>query len=460
MMRLYVVLFISLTCSLNIANTEEPALPTGLGDNSEEPVLPPGLGGDVNDIEKSEEEFNDYPFEISGFWEARLGTRLQNDPVEQQTSIEETRLQLQIEQPWENGALNVTGDFVYDAVEDDHDIDLEEGIGYFDLREANILLRPLESVDVKAGRQILTWGTGDLVFINDLFPKDWNSFFVGRDEEYLKAPSDALKASFFSDLANVDLVYTPRFDSDRFIDGRRISFFNSAAGGTIGEDAVVETDKPDDWFTDDEIALRIFRNAGAYELAAYGYHGFWKSPKGFDIATSKAIFPNLNVYGVSARGPLGNGIANLEAGYYDSEDDRDGDNPFVPNSEIRFLAGYEQEVATDFTAGMQYYLEHMIDHDAFEDSLPPGTAAADDDRHVITLRLTKLLMEQNLQLSLFTFYSPSDKDMYLRPKAHYKISDSWAVEGSGNIFLGDEDHTFFGQFEDNTNMYAAVRYSF
>ena len=460
MIRLCLLLFVFSICSVPAANAEEPALPTGLGANSEEPALPPGLGVDGNEIENNPEKFDHYPLEISGFWEARIGTRLQNDPVEQQTSIEETRLQLQMERPWEKGALNLTGDFVYDAVEDDHDVDIEEGIGYFDLREASLLVRPLESVDLKAGRQILTWGTGDLVFINDLFPKDWNSFFIGRDEEYLKAPSDAVKVSFFSDLANVDLVYTPRFDSDRFIDGRRISFFNPAAAGITGEDAVVETDKPDGWFTDDDVAVRIFRNAGGYELAAYGYRGFWKSPKGFDPATGKANFPGLNVYGLSARGPFGSGIGNVEAGYYDSENDRDGDNPFVPNSEIRFLAGYEQEVATDFTAGLQYYLEYMTDHDAFEDALPPGAAAADKDRHVVTLRLTKLLMEQNLQLSLFTYYSPSDEDLYLRPKALYKISDSWAIEGGGNVFLGDENHTFFGQFEDNTNIYTAVRYSY
>ncbi|MFW6031595.1 MAG: hypothetical protein ACOC9T_03300, partial [Myxococcota bacterium] len=32
-------------------------------------------------------------------------------------------------------------------------------------------------------------GTGDLVFLNDLFPKDWRSFLLGRDLDYLKAPS-------------------------------------------------------------------------------------------------------------------------------------------------------------------------------------------------------------------------------------------------------------------------------
>jgi len=30
----------------------------------------------------------------------------------------------------------------------------------------------------------------------------------------------------------------------------------------------------------------------------------------------------------------------------------------------------------------------------------------------------------------------------------------------GNLFLGENDWTFFGQFEDNSNLYAAVRYAF
>jgi hypothetical protein len=40
------------------------------------------------------------------------------------------------------------------------------------------------------------------------------------------------------------------------------------------------------------------------------------------------------------------------------------------------------------------------------------------------------------------------------------MNDHWTVEAGGNVFLGDEPHTFFGQFEDSTNVYAAARYSF
>jgi hypothetical protein len=315
-------------------------------------------------------------------------------------------------------------------------------------------------MDLKVGRQILTWGTGDYIFINDLFPKDYRSFFIGRDDEYLKAPSDALKASFYTKPLNFDFVYTPRFNPDRFIDGKRLSYFNPQLGRLAGEDAVIYPRKRDEWFEDSEIALRLYRDIKSYGLALYGYNGFWKSPVGFDPQAGKATFPRLSVYGLSARGKVWKGIGNIEMGYYDSRDDRSGKDPFVPNSQFRFLAGYEQELAKDFTVGVQYYLELMLDYGAYKRTLPGGSHAADEYRHLITLRLTKLLMYQNLRLSLFTFYSPSDQDVYMRPNIHYKITDHWSAEAGANIFFGEKDHTFFGQFKNDTNVYLGLRWSF
>lgn len=195
-------------------------------------------------------------------------------------------------------------------------------------------------------------------------------------------------------------------------------------------------------------------------MAAYGYSGFWKSPAGQDFFSGLAIFPSLSVYGASMRGKFSRGIANLELAYYDSRDDRDGDNPFLRNSEMRTLLGYEQEVYPDFTVGLQYYLEYMMDYNNYLANLPQGLKERDEDRHVITLRLTRLLMSQNLKLSLFIYYSPSDQDAYLRPLIHYKVDDHWAAEAGGNLFMGADDHTFFGQFEKNSNIYTGLRFNF
>ncbi|MHC4693377.1 MAG: hypothetical protein ACYS67_11610, partial [Planctomycetota bacterium] len=124
--------------------------------------------------EEGEEEngsfFGIFPIEMHGFYEIRSGYRLRNDPYQKDMSVMETRLQLDLDSYPEWGDLKVKGDVYGDLVEER---------GEFDLREAYIFTQPLDFMDLKVGRQILTWGTGDLIFINDMFHKDWQSFFIG-----------------------------------------------------------------------------------------------------------------------------------------------------------------------------------------------------------------------------------------------------------------------------------------
>jgi len=394
--------------------------------------------------------FESFDYEINGFYEMRTGYRTRKDKYEKDMSIMENRLQVDAALYGEWMDFRIKGDTFGDLVTEEAD---------FDLREGSVFLRPSDLMDVTIGRQVLTWGTGDLIFINDLFPKDWQSFFIGRDSEYLKSPSDAVKVSFFTDLCDIDVVYTPQFDNDRFIDGSRISYWNSMLGRRAGQDAIQHVDKPDDWFRDDEIAVRLYKTINNYEYALYGYKGCWKSPSGFNKSMTEAAFADLNVYGASIRGQAFGGVGNVEVGYYESDDDQSGKNGLINNSQLRFLVGYTRDMGNDFTVGMQYYIEHMMDYGEHKASNPVGLTK-DRDRHLITLRLTKLLMQQNLRCSLFTYFSPSDKDVYMRPNVNYKVTDNLMVEVGANIFFGDYPSTFFGQFENDTNIYTAVRYNF
>jgi hypothetical protein len=122
---------------------------------------------------------------MRGFVDARAGARTRSDPYEKDVSLAETRLQLDLNWYPDRSRLQVQRRTGGDAVTDKVRRRQHEG--------DQPAFSPLDFADVKLGRQILTWGTGDLLFINDLFPKDWESFFIGRDSEYLKGPSDALK---------------------------------------------------------------------------------------------------------------------------------------------------------------------------------------------------------------------------------------------------------------------------
>jgi hypothetical protein len=386
--------------------------------------------------------------EMHGFTETRAGFRTQSDPHEKDMSVMEVRLQGEFFTHAEGAEFKYKGDVWGDGITEK---------GEYDTREAWGFARLSDFLDVKVGRQILTWGTGDMVFLNDLFPKDWQSYFTGRDKEYLKAPSDAAKISFFTALASLDVVYTPKFDPDRYITGKYISYWNGNLGRLAGRDTLVDADTPDLWFQDDEIAVRLYGNINNHELALYGYRGFWKRPGG-ETLSGTALFPGLSVYGASARGQVGPGIGNVEIAFYQSTHDKSGSNPRINNSEMRYLVGYTQDLAKDFNASLQYYVEYMLDYRDYRANLS-GSPARDRERHVVTWQLTQLLMNQNLELTLSSYYSPTDNDAYLRPNMRYKYSDRIVFEGGANVFLGEKQHTFFGQFKKNTNICAAIRYS-
>lgn len=390
--------------------------------------------------------------QIHGFVEAAGSGRVVNDPTSRHDfTLGEGRFRLELRHERDRGALSFKGDLLADGATQAVELDL---------REVLVTWRLLSWLDLRVGRQVLTWGTGDMLFVNDLFPKDWQSFFIGRADEYLKAPSNTVKLALYSQLLNLDLVWTPIFTPDRYITGQRLSFFSPMAGQRVGGGVVVDPAEPPLQLRTGEFAGRLHRRIGSLELAAYGYWGFYKQPLGYDPAAKQPTFPRLGVFGGSLRTALLGGLFNLEGAFYYSPDDDAGTSPLVPNSQVRGLAGYERELVARMTVGLQYYVEHILHHSQQLSASPSPALEPDEVRHVVTLRWTFRLLQDDLVLSLFAYVSPSDVDAYLRPSVSYKLTDGVQATAGANVVLGQHQHTFFGQLERNTNVYGRLRYTF
>lgn len=396
--------------------------------------------------------------DIHGFFEGAYGIKLGDErALKNDYNLGEARVQLKylyfpgmLEDY--SGEVFFKGELLADAYE-------EEVRASF--RELNLFLRPADILDVKAGRQILTWGTGDFLFINDLFPKDYVSFFTGRDDEYLKLPSDALRVWLFFDTASVDLVLIPVFTPNNSIRGDRLSFYDGLTNQLTGEEAKRVFTERANSIENMEAALRVYRTIKSYEAAFYFFNGFYKEPRGIlNPGLEEFFYPRLRVYGLSLRGPVFGGIGSLEAGYYDSLNDPTGRDGSIENSSIKYLAGFSRELGVDFKAGLQYMVEQMLRYDGYRGSIPASTPQRDVFRHLLTLRLTRLLLNQNLEAGLFAFLSPSDRDVYLRPSVGYKATDNLKLTLGANIFSGRLDHTDFGSLEGNNNVYVRARYTF
>jgi len=348
----------------------------------------------------------------------------------------EERVQLKLEGNRDPYHLFIKTDVFYDHIDDDSDAEIREGYADY----------TADKWDLRLGRQVITWGIGDLIFINDVFPKDYEAFYAGRPMEYLKKGVDGLKVGLYPRAANLDVVLIPFFEGNTL--PRQGRFHNSMNP---------EAEEPDVTLENTEAALRAYRNLKGSDASLYYYKGFFRTPS--MTANGSFFYPELSVFGASAEGRAAGGILGVEAGYYDSREDRRGDNPSVPNSSSRLMLAYKRQLMEDFNIGLQYYTEYMLKYSRYETSLPSGYAKEDRLYQLATLRLTRMLLHQDLTLSLFVFYSPSDGDHTMNPEAKYKFTDNvWAAVG-GSVFGGNSGGRF-GRLGRNDNAYLQMRYEF
>ena len=394
--------------------------------------------------------------EIHGFllgnFSGRINGQRPGGDVSSAFLLAEERLRLDLS-AWSesiDASARFKGDLVHDALTNEFAIDLREA--YADYSTGDF--------DFRLGRQIATWGVGDLLFVNDVFTKDWVSFLSGRPLEYLKIGVDGIRTRYSSDRVNAELFVIPFFEPDHLPTSERFSFVDPYAEIPARME-ITPAISP----ANTELAVRLYRKIAELDLSVYVYRGFWRTPslrpdRFISPTQVTAFYPPLSVYGMSAQGKAFSGILSFEAGYYDSRNDKDGNDPELPDSQFRFLLGYQRQLWQDASLGVQYYTEIMEDHSAYRDTLSPGFPAQKEYRDVVTLRIDQLLEHQTWKLSLMCFYSPADNDYLLQPQVSYQISDALAATVGANIFGGRRNWTAFGQFDNDSNVYLSVRMDF
>lgn len=387
---------------------------------------------------------------VDGFLQTHIAARTWKDDCPAGTKCDypwsELRGQIKLEDRSNDGSSAYVGrfDFLHDATM--HSISLTPRELYGDLTG--------QTASLRAGRQVITWGVGDLLFINDIFPKDWVAMYTGQPVQNLKLGSDALKLNAFPGSMTVELVAS-RFRADIIPDTRRFIYADPLP--------VVlprHTIRPDDDPGDMDLAVKTSGYLDNWELAGYASHSHYRTPAwritGGDLV---GTYPRLRTLGASLTGPVTGGVLSLEAGYYDSAEDRPGTDPAVENSQFRGLVGYSHQLWEDGTLGVQFYNEWMQDYGAYRATLPTGFPAKDRVRNVETIRFTQLFAHQTVTFNLFAFLGATEGDRYVIPSLRYALTDNLWAEVGANVFGGNHDGSF-GSMYRNQNVYGTVRYAY
>ena len=117
-----------------------------------------------------------------------------SNPDDGDFKLAEERLQLKFDASKDPLHLFLKTDAYYDHIDEEPELELREG--YLDFTASKW--------DLRVGRQVITWGLGDLVFINDVFPKDYEAFFSGRPLEYMKKGIDGAKIGVYPGFASFE----------------------------------------------------------------------------------------------------------------------------------------------------------------------------------------------------------------------------------------------------------------
>lgn len=411
------------------------------------------------------DEFDEFAGEEEGGGQTQLVdfagfVEIEHGSNDSDTVLASRKFRLDAAKTFDGGGVFSKIDFINDDV---------TGNTFVATRELRLQYKLSDNFDLSLGRQVATWGVADMLFINDLFPKNWVANFTGRDFEMLKEAADSARITSYFGGYTIDTVYMPKFTPDTTPTGCRFEIYNPNTQGLIlntnsCSDSLDNTDS-----NKSETAVSIRKSFGGFEFALYGYAGHYKAPKGIELDGGAYVgfYPKLSVYGVSVEGQAGPGIFTFESGYYESKDDLAGDDSLIENSKLKYLLGYRMDLTSQFSFGVQIYQEKMSNYSEYEGALFASNPNAYKYREneissTYTLRLTYKAMQDTLVYSLFTYVRPDDHDSFTKLEASKQLYNDYKVTVGASVFTGDDNYLDreFGMLKDSDNIYLRGRYSF
>lgn len=381
----------------------------------------------ATNVHANDDEWDDWqetpssPWSYNGFVQGKVGRFLSSQPQSTNFSARDLTLRLETQYEGELFQAQFKADSQYLLLKSDWQHQVRELAVSVDLANSDnetISDSALAGLSFKVGRQSLSWGLGEFIFLNDLFAKDWQSFFNGDDISYLKKPNDALKLSYFFGEASLDVVYQTQHSVDNLY---------QPISGLISP-------------SDSSIHARYYFSSGQTDYAFYASDGIGNTPL---FIAGSFEYQQLKSLGASMIKPLAGGLFKAEFSNYWL------DNSLAQSSkQQRYLIGFEREIMPRLNLSLQAYLE--------QDSNPYASHTL-DNRQLITTSFNYRSSDDNWNNQVMLFHSPNHHDNYLRISSSYRYSDQIILSGHINNLNGHSD-TFFGQLKAIDN--AALRITF
>lgn len=388
------------------------------------------------------------PFRFKGFVDTYHAVR-STSPFDFMSS--RTRVRAEAEKQFGNSRLAVSVNISYNALlNEESGLRLREA--YFEHRQAHWGLR--------LGRQIAIWGTADGVRITDLLsPMDMTEF-LAQDYDDIRMPVNALRFFLFNETMKFEVVLIPTFEGYRLPTNKNNpwSIFappNHPNMHIIWDDS---QGKPSLRAANIEYGGRWSVTLPGIDFSVAALHTWNKKPvieQKLLSPTEVVISPHyyrMGFFGGDVSIPTGAFVLRGEAAFnigkhftFKKQAKQESFNT------LNWLVGADWYAPNEWMLSGQFSMENIFN---YKDLISQKNNAA-----LLTLNISKKLLDSTLQLSDFTYYDLTGKGWFSRLAADYALSDQIHLL-TGYDWFGSHGESLFSPYQDNSEVWFKARYSF
>lgn len=313
--------------------------------------------------------------------------------------------------------------------------------------------------DIRAGKQIIIWGTASGIQITDIVsPKDYSEF-LARDFDDMRLAVDAIKTRFLGEESDLELIWIPTFREAVVPTEESPWYIAAEEESGITDISVNETIKPEKNLANSELALKYSLYLTGADLAFSLFHTWQDLPVYHKVLNgSSAVYSpehhRLTFGAFEFSLPRGDFVfmgemAMVNGRYYEVEDD-DDESHIMKDSFDGYL-GVDWSPGNNWSLSVQMMEQVILDYEKRIES--------EAHNSLVTFSISKKLFREKLTLSDMLYYNLTDEDHFNRLSFDYAMTDEFHVSGGVDVFGGDEDGGF-GKYDKNDEVWFKLKISF
>ena len=301
-------------------------------------------------------------------------------------------------------------------------------------------------LEIKAGRQIITWGVADGLRITDLIsPMDYTEF-MANDYDDIRVPVNAVNLKYPGESFSAEVVFVPvpeYFVMPEGEDNPWTMALPDRARMDLG-------DTPEKRLKNSEVGGRLRFFLENFDFSLTAMHTYNKAPVTVarynpktDSILIKGVYKPMEVFGGDISIPMGEFVIRGEfAEYLNEPIALANSSDYFVHHTSNFLIGIDWYAGNNWTFMAQYM--HKVVSD-YRDDL-----SIEQNSSMVTARISKELLNNTLKLSVYGILDIDNLGYYIRPAADYLMSDQITLSLGADI-LGGRRGTF-KTYDKNTQL--------